>query len=276
MYVKKINQYLSKFGTNVEISNLNKKDSHFIYYLRINKINVRSSNNTISLKRTLSEGEKNCLAFAFFLARLDLSENLKDQIVIFDDPISSLDSRRRSITLTILNNLASRVKQLIILSHDANFIRDFSNRNSNVKQLCIRDNAKGSSIQDYDVNTENKIGLFLDIEKINKYSSEGYISGLDKRDVIRCIRPVLEGFLRIKFYGLLQDKEWLGDFIQKIRKSQNDSLFFRYKNFLMDIEDLNDYTKMYHHSNPVKNENPITDAELQQKCKNTMELLQKL
>lgn len=275
-YVETINKYLKRFGTNIQISNLNKKDSHFIYSVKINDIKVRGSKNSISLKRTLSEGEKNCLAFAFFLARLDLSQNIKDQIVVFDDPISSLDSRRRSITLTILSSLASRVKQLVILSHDIHFIKDYCDRNTTTKTLCIKETGNGSIIEEFDTKESNRTGIFLDVEKIRDFSIDGSSAGLDPRDVIRCIRPTLEGLLRIKFIGLLNDKEWLGNFLNKIREADNNSPFYRYKDIIIDIEDLNDYTKAYHHSNPTLIEAQINENELKQKCKDTLDLILKI
>ncbi|GAA8660041.1 hypothetical protein HpBT335_12730 [Helicobacter pylori] len=48
-------------------------------------------------KIILSDGEKTTLAFAYFLARLKLfykKEDLKNLVVVIDDPISSLDEQR--------------------------------------------------------------------------------------------------------------------------------------------------------------------------------------
>jgi wobble nucleotide-excising tRNase len=63
----------------------------------------------------LSLGDKSALAFAFFLARLENDPKRFEQIVVFDDPLSSLDScRRRYARIQMLpsrrrlHNLSSR------------------------------------------------------------------------------------------------------------------------------------------------------------------------
>lgn len=275
-YIDKINKYLKRLGTGIKLSRLVRRGNLFVYHIQINEISVRDTQNNVSLKKTLSEGEKNCLAFAFFLARLDLLPDLKEQIVVFDDPISSLDSRRRAMTLSILCHLATRVKQLIILSHDINFIKDYCDRNSTTKTLCIKETSNGSIIEEFDTKASNRTGIFLDVEKIRAFSIDGSSARLDPRDVIRCIRPTLEGLLRIKFMGLLNDKEWLGNFLNKIREADSNSPFYRYKDIIIDIEDLNDYTKAYHHSNPTFIEAQINENELKQKCKDTLDLILKI
>lgn len=61
----------------------------------------------------LSGGEKTTLAFAYFLARLKLfykKEDLKDLVVIIDDPISSLDEQRIYNT----SNIVAKINQELV------------------------------------------------------------------------------------------------------------------------------------------------------------------
>lgn len=72
----------------------------------------------------LSEGEQKVIAIADFLAEIQLSEINKG--VIFDDPVTSLDNERKKI---IADRLVyySKIKQVIIFSHDLVFLYHLKN-----------------------------------------------------------------------------------------------------------------------------------------------------
>ncbi|GAA8908649.1 hypothetical protein HpEKA34_15260 [Helicobacter pylori] len=83
----------------------------------------------------LSGGEKTTLAFAYFLARLKLfykKEDLKDLVVVIDDPISSLDEQRiyntSDIVAKINQELAGEAlkdedkAQVFVLTHNHTFM----------------------------------------------------------------------------------------------------------------------------------------------------------
>lgn len=88
----------------------------------------------------ISEGERNILALIYFLySLLDEKENIKDEIelIIIDDPISSLDENNKFILLQFLTELAEKVKQskeknkqLFLFTHSIN---DFINLTYNYK-----------------------------------------------------------------------------------------------------------------------------------------------
>ncbi len=87
-------------------------------------------------KIILSDGEKTTLAFAYFLARLKLSykkEDLKNLVVVIDDPISSLDEQRIYNTAYLvakINQWLAREKlsnekdtaQVFVLTHNHTFM----------------------------------------------------------------------------------------------------------------------------------------------------------
>lgn len=81
---------------------------------------VRPSQNA-PLPRVFSEGEKSALGLAAFFTetRLDTSKSS----IILDDPVSSLDHRRRALVARRLVELAED-RQVIIFTHDASFISD--------------------------------------------------------------------------------------------------------------------------------------------------------
>lgn len=275
-YLEKINKYLKRLGTDLALTKLNKKARKLIYHISISEHELRSDSASVSLRHTLSEGEKNCLAFSFFLAEVEMRNDIKNRTIVFDDPISSLDNNRRSITLNILTRFAKEAKQFILLSHDIHFIKDFKEKINNALILKIVKTKASSQIVPFDVQRETLTGIFKDISVLKDFAEQGEMSTYNLRDVVRCIRPVLEGLFRIKYYTHIKRDEWLGDFIAKIRDSKEGEPFFRQRDCLTDLEDLNDYSKTYHHSNPNYMEEPITASELQSYCKMVFSVMERI
>jgi wobble nucleotide-excising tRNase len=84
-----------------------------------------------------------------------------------------------------------------------------------------------------------------DHARLTSYAESG---GQDRIAIVRCIRPVLEGYLRYRFPGQFADKDWLGDMIQHIRESGSLHPLW---NALAEIEAINEYSKQFHHeTNP--------------------------
>ena len=72
-------------------------------------------------KLLCSEGERRMLAFAYFLQEIE--EDQDDKIIVVDDPVSSMDSSRRSVVAYKLMTLMREEKnQVIVLSHDLFFV----------------------------------------------------------------------------------------------------------------------------------------------------------
>lgn len=70
-------------------------------------------------KDLLSEGEQRAIALASFLAEVGLSESTGG--IIFDDPVSSLDHRRRERVAARLVEEATR-RQVVVFTHDIYFL----------------------------------------------------------------------------------------------------------------------------------------------------------
>ena len=69
-------------------------------------------------------------------------------------------------------------------------------------------------------------------------------------------------------------KEWLGDFIAKVRSAPIDSFLSPPQALLEDLEDINDYSKKYHHeTNPSADSEPINDGELRSFVRRTLEVV---
>ena len=265
-----------RLGTDLQITKLNKKATKFVYYIKIGSHDIRSDSTSKSLRHTLSEGEKNCLAFAFFLARLELRDDIEQRSIVFDDPISSLDNNRRRATLNLLTRLAKTCKQFVLLSHDMKFVKDFKSKIVETPVLKIVKTKDSSQIIPFDIERATLTGIFKDIMVLKEFADKGELSNHKPRDVVRCIRPVLEGFIRLKYYLHIDEGEWLGDFIKKIKDSKEGDAFYQQQKKLVDIEDLNDYSKTYHHANPNCLEEPIVSSELQGYCKLLFKVIEKI
>ncbi|HTC00348.1 MAG TPA: AAA family ATPase, partial [Ferruginibacter sp.] len=107
LYSTKINEYLQKFASYLEIRNLNSgyvgssKEPMIQYALHINGTEIRQEDNPLfpSFKYSLSEGDKSALALAFFLTKLEVDGNIQSKVILFDDPVSSFDLNRKATTI---------------------------------------------------------------------------------------------------------------------------------------------------------------------------------
>ena len=276
IYLNKINEFLRLFNPHIQLTKLNRKGTRFVYYLKIMDYDVRSDSESISLKHTLSEGDKSSLALSFFLARLSLKSDIDKTLIVFDDPISSFDNSRRHTTINLLNNISRKANQFILLSHDLNFVKDFSAKSEKCLNLKIKNNGTSSIIDVHNIKRETLSGIFKDLTVLDEYIKNGEKSEFDKREVVRCIRPILEGMFRIKFFNAFKENEWLGNMISAIRDSQKGDTLFHLKPIIDDLSDVNDYSKSYHHSSPNYLEVPINAEELRNYSLRVFELLKKI
>jgi len=102
-----------------------------------------------SFKNTLSAGDRTTLALAFFLAHLERDAGIARKIVVFDDPFSSQDAFRRRQTVHEIIKVARRCAQVIVLSHDATFLKQVWDKTPAAERiaLTIADHrAQGSKI----------------------------------------------------------------------------------------------------------------------------------
>lgn len=72
----------------------------------------------------LSEGEKTAIAFVYFLTKVKENGNdIKNSIIVFDDPISSLDSNHLFNAYAFIEAYFGECKQLFVLTHNFNFFK---------------------------------------------------------------------------------------------------------------------------------------------------------
>ena len=285
-YIVYINKYLSMFCENMSITDIKTatgdQRQHLIYSININNYNISlEERGDISLKYCLSDGDKNALSLSFFLARFDMIPNIKNYIVVIDDPFTSFDSQRKATTITQLTRLATKVEQFFLLTHDLHFANDFNNSYTNqILNLKIaphtynKEHEQTSILCLHDIKFEMLTGFNKDLMTLRVFYASPKEDPLHLREVVRCIRPSIEGIFRIKYYTYINDKDWLGDFIVMIRDCNHSSPFYRLKDYLDEIEEINDYSKQYHHSNPNYMDVDISPLELKNYVKRTLKLIE--
>jgi wobble nucleotide-excising tRNase len=205
-------------------SNLTRSDAHFVEYEFVIDGNTIPLSNKSSQSdeepldkpyfgNTLSDSDRRLLAVAFFISSLQTDDNLKDKIVILDDPFSSFDSNRKDYLakaiIDIQNEQNERPKQIIILTHDDSFLGRLQEKlpSSDTKILRIKNSTiSGSVLEKCDVDEIIEEQYFKDI----KYIKDSVDNSRNIDEALGKVRKCLERILRHKYYFTL-DKSTLED-----------------------------------------------------------------
>ena len=118
-------------------------------------------------KETLSEGERSFIAFLYFyhLVKGSASESgvASDRVVVFDDPVSSLDSSVLFVVSSLIKEIFNdvrenrgAVKQVFVLTHNAYFHKEISFNSSR--------SGDGRKLKDETFWTVRKSGMVSEIE----------------------------------------------------------------------------------------------------------------
>ena len=210
-YQKRINELIGFLGADFTITDLTGKtderanesysDFGFLILKRKVPLKVRQDD-APCFKNTLSEGDKSTLAFAFFIASLETMPDLNNQVVILDDPLSSLDETRREATARLLLGLSPKLNQLCVFSHKKDFLWMLCDKFPDNNVLQIRfDRRNGSRIEHINVEDDRKSPHAKIIEQMQRYIDEDF--GPTPDDMQGNIRKVFEVVLKTKYYRRL-------------------------------------------------------------------------
>lgn len=241
-YEEQINFFLKHLHANFSLRNFSQKshmgsiNTHFCEYRFVidNLHEVPISNKKRKddpepedkphFKNTLSDSDKRLLAFAFYFAKLTNDADLKNKIIVLDDPFSSFDENRKDETITLLNNLKNENKdvpaQKIILTHDRGFLCRLFEKTTKDARRIIKihySQVSGSALDKCDVENEFlKDRYFRDIEYIkNSIESANNID-----EALAKSRGCLEHVLKRKYYFLLKPdtikRKSIGEYLKEI------------------------------------------------------------
>jgi wobble nucleotide-excising tRNase len=209
-----INALLLEFG--FQSFSLSKADNGKTYKL------VRPDNS--DAKATLSEGEKTFVTFLYFYHLLKGSDSesgmTTDRIVVFDDPVSSLDSDILFIVGSLIKRLFDEVregkghiKQVFVLTHNVYFHKEVTfnpkrskdNKMSEETFWVVRKSGLESKLVNHESNPVKTSYELLWSEVRNPDSSSLTIQNT--------LRRILENYF--KFYGGIDPKEIVSKFSGK-------------------------------------------------------------
>jgi wobble nucleotide-excising tRNase len=207
-YQERMNQLLSTLGADFAITDLtgktdaraNESYADFGFLILQKKVPLTArQDDAACFKNTLSEGDKGTLAFAFFIAALEEIPGLDKEIVILDDPLSSLDETRREATARVLLDMSPKLNQLCVLTHKKDFLWMLYDKITENTVLQVRSDKKnGSSLEPFDVEDDRKSELVHMLEDMKRYVAEDF--GPTPDTMQGNIRKVFEIVLKTKYY----------------------------------------------------------------------------
>lgn len=210
-YQKRINELLVRLGTDFAITGLtgktderaNESYSDFGFLILQQTVPLTARQDDVPcFKNTLSEGDKSTLAFAFFMAALEKMPDLDKQVIVFDDPLSSLDETRREATASLLLELSPKVDQLNVFTHKKDFVFMLCDKIADNTTLQIRSDKKnGSQLAVFDAEEERKSDHARLIEGMERYLVEDFGSTPDAMQ--GNLRKLFETVLKTKYYRSL-------------------------------------------------------------------------
>jgi wobble nucleotide-excising tRNase len=200
-----------------------------------------------SFKNTLSAGDRNTLALAFFFASLDHDDQIESKIMVIDDPMTSLDEGRIHATIQHIKRLSDKVEQTIILSHSKPFLLQFwdSSKAQNKSPFKIFRQGKCSSISRWDIAQDSITEHDKRYELILNFLKNGHAE--NDREVAIALRPSLEAFLRVSYSTHFRPGEMLGSFALKCEKTLKTAEPILDSSDLNELRHITDYANLFHH-----------------------------
>ncbi len=270
-YQTTINALLKKFGASFSIKGMNANfrgnAPRTEYGLLLRGKDVALEGGPPSFATTLSDGDKRTLAFAFFIASTLDDPKIAQRIVVIDDPMCSLDMTRRHHTRTVLKQIRSKAEQVVILAHDAYFIRDLrdaflkEDKTSPISIFQMAGVSNGyTDFASIDIDKECESVYAQHHRLLNQYANG---ASSEHKAVSKAIRPMLEGYLHRRFPGLLPKELLFGQVVIQIRDSNAQSPLRHAKNLVGELNEINDYAGQFHHdTNPDADSTVVTPSEL--------------
>jgi wobble nucleotide-excising tRNase len=270
-YQAAINEYLRRFNAGFRLDRVTSQNirggSACTYNVLINNQPVAVSGaapapGEPSFRTTLSSGDRNTLALAFFFASLDQDPNLASRIVVIDDPISSLDDHRSLTTVQEVRRLMARTAQVVVLSHNKPFLCNiWDGTDSTLRSAFefIRD-GNGSTIAAWDVNrdmvTEHDRRHAMLLDYLTTATT-------NNREVAQALRPILEAFLRVAYPAYFPPGTMLGHFYHICMQRVGTPQQILNQDDTNELGNLIEYANLFHHdTNPAYQAQHINDAQL--------------
>lgn len=267
-YEAAISTYLQRFNAGFRLASVSAQNtrggSSCSYSVVINNVQVAlTANAGPAFRNTLSAGDRNTLALAFFFASLDQDPQLAQKILVIDDPMTSLDEHRSLTTVQEMRRMQARASQIIVLSHSKPFLCQlWEGATPAVRQaLLIQRDTVGSTLAVWDVNQD----CITEHDRRHAFVQQ-YLQAADpaaERRVAAALRHILEAFMRVAYPAAFPPGMLLGPYlgICQQRVGQQNQLLSQ-----ADIDELRAllvYANRFHHdTNAAYDTEAINDQEL--------------
>jgi wobble nucleotide-excising tRNase len=275
-----INGHLEKMQAQFRIENVSSTYVGGInrgnYGLRLREKSIDISRGKPPFRLALSEGDQRTLAFAFFCATVLKEQDLRGQVIVVDDPVTSLDKHRRTHTTNMLNDISLRGAQVILLAHDATYLREVREkfgrkeldnygapRPSTELQLH-RGGSGNTSLLTHDLDRECESKYFRNYRQIRAFLSGEAEDGtlVSHTTAGQAIRPLVESYLHRRFPGHIpKTKKTLGATLLLISGSTQGDVLQYAKHLVPELTEINEFGMRYHHDTESDVELPEPDAD---------------
>ena len=280
-YQQSINDYLGRFGAGYRIDAVNSVNtrggSSCTYSVIINQVAVPvTATDGAAFRNTLSAGDRNTLALAFFFASLERNAQLATAIVVIDDPMTSLDEHRSVATVQQIRLLLTRVRQVIVLSHFKSYLCEvWKGANVNERSaFLVRRDGQGSSIAEWDVRGD----CITEHDKNHALVAEFVRTGDPQleRQAATALRPMLEAFLRVAYPEDFPPSTLIGPFLNRCQQRLGQVNQLLDQPGINELRILKDYGNNFHHdANPAWQTQAINSQELTGFCQRVLQFTRK-
>lgn len=253
-----INAWLAKFGAPFSVQQLAPTykgggvRSEYVLSVRGTRVKVGpGEQGELGFHAALSEGDKRTLAFAFFLARLFADGNRAETIVVLDDVFTSLDRHRRHQTADAVVRIAAECAQVIVLGHDAHFLRELKKRAAKKKvgphvELALhRDGNDYSFLGAFDIDDYCSSDYYKHYVLVERFIDGDHTVPL--LEVAKSLRPLVEGHLHRCFPKRFKDGQTVGEMLDHVRNAKAGTPLVRLQPHLDDLVNFNEFAAAYHH-----------------------------
>jgi len=263
----KVNAILAQCGCRYIVKfpdNFNKKG-----YLPVLEIGFTLFGKDVPINKfgeVLSDSDKRVLALSFFIAQLYANkEELKETIVILDDPFTSFDDNRIEQVFTEIKKIATDAKQLIVLSHYARPLAILSEELSGHLQLKIKNSDEGSLFERVALKKLLSNPHEIRLDKLEKAISED-VKEENIESLKSDLRLVVEHEIKTRYRYQLKSVvlTTLGPLIDELEKLNNSGkISFKEegKKVITTLREINKRTSKEHHSDPTSQNIQISTPE---------------
>lgn len=277
-----INDFLQRFNANFRVGAVDPANTrggsaaNYTLLIDGNPVPLTADPGAPSFSNTLSAGDRNTLALAFFFASLQNDPGRAQRIVVIDDPMTSLDEHRTLHTLQEVDRLARDVAGMVVLSHSKPFLLGVWDKCQQLQKTAmeVRRSGLGSTLAAWDVNAA------MVTEHDRRYAAAvEYLDQADpatERRVAESLRPMMESFCRVAYPNIFTPGSMLGRFQDLCETRAGTPQEIMSATNARELRALLDYANRFHHdTNAAYATELISDAELSDFTRRTLAFIRR-